>query len=43
MDAPFVRWGCAQMAEAVGPEAIMVINGLGNSEGPFTIIRPAGG
>ncbi len=42
MDAPFVRWGCAQMAEAVGPEAIMVINGLGNSEGPFTIIRPAG-
>jgi len=41
MDAPFVRWGCARMAEAVGPEAVMVINALGNNEGPFTIVRPA--
>jgi len=42
VDAPFVRWGCATLAEAVGPEAVVVINGLGNSEGPFTIVRPAG-
>ena len=42
MDAPFVRWGCARMAEAVGPEAVLIINGLGNNEGPFTIVRPSG-
>ena len=42
LDAPFIRWGCATLAEAVGPEAVMVINGFGNGEGPFTIIRPVG-
>jgi len=41
-DAPFVNWGCARMAEAVGPEAVLVVNALGNNEGPFTIVRPAG-
>jgi len=30
------------MAEAVGPEAVLVVNALGNNEGPFTIVRPAG-
>ena len=42
LETPYVGWGCSRIVETVGPEAVAVINGTGNYEGPFVIIRPAG-
>jgi hypothetical protein len=37
-EAPYTPEGCATMARAVGPHAVLVVNGQGGDPGPITIV-----